>query len=305
MMLSHKTGDNRACPWLSLLKLLTWCPIKSLQLIWRSGTCGFHRRMPHPQMSGIDLTSVKSLQLICRSGTRRWNLRVPDLQMSCRDFTTWQGTRILGSVMAARHALLSMIISSKSEDYYKPDITSLFHSLRPGDALYLSLNWITMVWVMVCCLFCTKPLHEPRMAHFQLGSKERTSVNQIFFQQHTYEIIICWMTPILLRPLCVNSLVPGKCGCDLEYIFWNTFWWLILTSISNEIGFRGKSKNFSEDKSTLVQVMAWCYQVTSHKLNTILPSFLTPFGVLGASELMHWLELLYISFVLTHESFFH
>ena len=28
---------------------------------------------------------VKSLQLIWRSGTRRWNLRVPNLQMSCID----------------------------------------------------------------------------------------------------------------------------------------------------------------------------------------------------------------------------
>ena len=38
---------------------------------------------------------VKSLQLIWRSGTRRWNLRVPDLQMSCRDLTVWQGTKII------------------------------------------------------------------------------------------------------------------------------------------------------------------------------------------------------------------
>ena len=38
---------------------------------------------------------VKSLRLIWRSGTRRWYLRVPDLLMSCRDLTTWQGTRIV------------------------------------------------------------------------------------------------------------------------------------------------------------------------------------------------------------------
>ena len=31
--------------------------------------------------------AVKSLQLIWRSGTRRWHLRVPDLQMSCGDLT--------------------------------------------------------------------------------------------------------------------------------------------------------------------------------------------------------------------------
>ena len=42
----------------------------------------------------VHYLKVKSLQLIWRSGTRRWNLRVPDLQMSCRDLTPCQGTRI-------------------------------------------------------------------------------------------------------------------------------------------------------------------------------------------------------------------
>ena len=35
----------------------------------------------------VSCNIVKSLQLIWRSGTRRWNLRVPDLQMSCSDLT--------------------------------------------------------------------------------------------------------------------------------------------------------------------------------------------------------------------------
>ena len=30
---------------------------------------------------------IKSLQLIWRSGTRRWNLQVPDLPMRCSDLT--------------------------------------------------------------------------------------------------------------------------------------------------------------------------------------------------------------------------
>ena len=34
------------------------------------------------------LSQIKSLQLIWRSGTHRWNLWVPDLQMSCRDLIT-------------------------------------------------------------------------------------------------------------------------------------------------------------------------------------------------------------------------
>ena len=61
-------------PWQPLLRLLSWCPI----------------------------FKVKSLQLIWRSGTRRFHLRVPDLRMSCRVLTTWQGTRIVVPAIAAR-----------------------------------------------------------------------------------------------------------------------------------------------------------------------------------------------------------
>ena len=40
---------------------------------------------------------VKSLQLVWRSGTRIWNLRVPDLQMSCSDLTRTTGTTSLAT----------------------------------------------------------------------------------------------------------------------------------------------------------------------------------------------------------------
>ena len=35
------------------------------------------------------------------------------------------------------------------------------------------------------------------------------------------------------------------------------------------------------EKSTLVQVMAWCHQATSHYLNQCWPRSLTPYGVTG------------------------
>ena len=45
-------------------------------------------------LSWYPLIPVKSLQLIWRSGTRRFHLRVPDLQMSCSSFTQWMGTSL-------------------------------------------------------------------------------------------------------------------------------------------------------------------------------------------------------------------
>ena len=45
---------------------------------------------------------VKSLHLIWRSGTRRWNLPIPDLQISCNVLTSLQGTRMIVPVMSTR-----------------------------------------------------------------------------------------------------------------------------------------------------------------------------------------------------------
>ena len=49
--------------------------------------------------------------------------------------------------------------------------------------------------------------------------------------------------------------------------------------ISSDIALRWTSLNLSDDKSTLVQVMAWCRQATSHYLDQCWPRSPTPYGV--------------------------
>ena len=39
------------------------------------------------------------------------------------------------------------------------------------------------------------------------------------------------------------------------------------------------SRDLTDDKSTLVQVMAWCLQATSHYLNQCWPRSMSPYGV--------------------------
>ena len=78
---------------------------------------------------------------------------------------------------------------------------------------------------------------------------------------------------------CRNSLTPGK----FEWIFWvpnftdnfSDGW-----GISCELAVRWMSLDLSDDKSTLVQVMAWCRQATSHYLNQCWPRSPTPYGVI-------------------------
>ena len=49
--------------------------------------------------------------------------------------------------------------------------------------------------------------------------------------------------------------------------------------ISSEIALRWTSRDLNDDKSTLVQVMAWCHQATSHYLNQCWPRSLPPCDV--------------------------
>ena len=49
--------------------------------------------------------------------------------------------------------------------------------------------------------------------------------------------------------------------------------------ISSDIALKWTSLDFSDDKSTLVQLMGWCRQATSHYLNQCWPRSLPPYVV--------------------------
>ena len=76
----------------------------------------------------------------------------------------------------------------------------------------------------------------------------------------------------------LNSLTPG----DLNEIFVVHFKLILVIDgkgISCEIAFKWMSMDLTDDKSTLVQVMAWCRQATSHSLNQCCPRSVSPYGV--------------------------
>ena len=77
----------------------------------------------------------------------------------------------------------------------------------------------------------------------------------------------------------LNSLAPGRSGCDFK----NTIFILVLLAdifrSSHDNALRWMPQYFTGDKSTLVQVMAWCRQATSHYLCQCQPRSLSPYGV--------------------------
>ena len=81
----------------------------------------------------------------------------------------------------------------------------------------------------------------------------------------------------------LNSLAPGRFKWNFRWVIFN----LILIKlilviddcvISFEIALRWMSVDLTDNKSTLVQVMAWCHQATSHYLIQCWPRSVSPFG---------------------------
>ena len=70
---------------------------------------------------------------------------------------------------------------------------------------------------------------------------------------------------------------------DLNKILDKSFFKLILVidgwGISCDIAIRWMSVDLTDDKLTLVQVMAWCHQAKSHYLSQCWPSSMLPYGI--------------------------
>ena len=85
------------------------------------------------------------------------------------------------------------------------------------------------------------------------------------------------MIPLCTNPL--NSLAPGRFQFNFRYLIFklhlvNGGW-----GMSYEIGLRWMPLDLTDDKSTLVQVIAWCRQATSHYLSQCWPRSMSPNGV--------------------------
>ena len=84
--------------------------------------------------------------------------------------------------------------------------------------------------------------------------------------------------PIIL----VNSLVPGRFGCDLKNSIFNFVLFKLIGILRAlyDNALRWMTRNITDDQSTLVQVMAWCRQATSHYLGQCWSRSMSPYGVI-------------------------
>ena len=76
----------------------------------------------------------------------------------------------------------------------------------------------------------------------------------------------------------LNSLAPGRFEQNFRYVIFKLISVTDGWGISCEIVFRWMPLDLTNDKSALVQVMAWCRQATSHYWSQCWPRFMLPCG---------------------------
>ena len=79
----------------------------------------------------------------------------------------------------------------------------------------------------------------------------------------------------------INSLAPGKFQSNFRCLILQIISVIDGWGLSCELSLRWMSLDLTDDKSTLVQVMAWCCQATSDYLSQCWPRSLSPYGITG------------------------
>ena len=97
------------------------------------------------------------------------------------------------------------------------------------------------------------------------------------------------MTAILSRLQCVkcpfqqphpiNLLTPRRFEWNFRKVIFQVILLIVGWVITCEIAFRWLALDLTNDKSTLVQVVAWSHQTLSHCLSQCWPSSMLPYGV--------------------------
>ena len=77
----------------------------------------------------------------------------------------------------------------------------------------------------------------------------------------------------------LNSLAPRRFQQKFREVIFKPISVTDGWDISCKIALRWMPLDLIDDKSTLVQVMAWCHQATSHYLSQCWPRFMLPYGV--------------------------
>ena len=90
----------------------------------------------------------------------------------------------------------------------------------------------------------------------------------------------------------INSLATGKFEWNFRHVIFKQILVIDSWRICCEIAVIRMSLDFTDDQSTLVQVMAWCRQAPSHYLSHCWPRSLSPYGIARPQWVNKWYQLI-------------
>ena len=93
------------------------------------------------------------------------------------------------------------------------------------------------------------------------------------------EFVVWYKFKLSFYRIVFNSLAPGRSECDSKNGIFNLVLLIGMFRSSHDNALWWMPHDLTDDKSTLVQVMAWCRQTTSHYLSQCWLSPLSPYGV--------------------------
>ena len=70
--------------------------------------------------------------------------------------------------------------------------------------------------------------------------------------------------------------------CNFQLVIFKLIPWIDTSSISCKLALNWMPKHLNNEKSTWVQVMAWCRQATNHYLRQCWPKPMSPYGITKA-----------------------
>ena len=141
------------------------------------------------------------------------------------------------------------------------------------------------------------PTFVPMMIKLSSILKSRVYLSQIYnIKVHNRNLKLFWLSDCYLTPpshylnpksVChqmdprstFDSLAPGRFERNLRKVIFKLILMIYGWGIFCKIALRWMSMDLTDDKSTLVQVMAWCRQATSHYLSQYWPRSLSSYGV--------------------------
>ena len=146
--------------------------------------------------------------------------------------------------------------------------------LRSDDAYKHNATWSPLVPVMACFPIGAKPLTIKILKKSTRSFKQIFLIKKIIQEAHLSSSTTCFKHLHFKNKCWLTHCPLGNFHLSkLNLIFVNDGW-----GISGEVPIRETSLVRTYDKPTLVQVMAWCRQATSHYLSQCWPRFVSPYG---------------------------